>query len=77
MSTAITDLELLSQEEDKPNKTDLLGFSIEETARRLGDISPWTIRKMIKQGKIASVKIGTRRIIPGSEIARLLRGRSR
>jgi excisionase family DNA binding protein len=35
-------------------------------------ISPWTIRAWITQGKICSAKLGTRRLIPESEINRLL-----
>lgn len=35
-------------------------------------ISPWTVRAWITQGKISSAKLGARRLIPESEINRLL-----
>jgi len=35
-------------------------------------ISPWTIRAWIAAGKISSAKLGARRLIPESEINRLL-----
>ena len=35
-------------------------------------ISPWTVRAWIAQGKISSAKLGARRLIPESEINRLL-----
>ncbi|MFL6212044.1 MAG: helix-turn-helix domain-containing protein [Pyrinomonadaceae bacterium] len=35
-------------------------------------ISPWTVRAWIAQSKITSAKMGTRRLIPESEIKRLL-----
>ena len=45
--------------------------SIKEAAEVLA-ISPWTVRAWIAQGKITSVKLGARRLIPESEINRLL-----
>ena len=45
--------------------------SIEETALCLG-LSPATIRAWILQGKIASNKLGGRRLIPQSEVIRLI-----
>lgn len=47
--------------------------SIERTAERL-DISPWTVRAWIRQGKIQSIKRGTRRLIPESELLRFATG---
>jgi excisionase family DNA binding protein len=35
-------------------------------------ISPWTVRAWITQGKISSAKLGARRLVPESEINRLL-----
>ena len=35
-------------------------------------VSPWTLRAWITQGKITSAKLGARRLIPESEINRLL-----
>ena len=45
--------------------------SIKDAATILA-ISPWTVRAWITQGKITSAKLGTRRLIPESEINRLL-----
>lgn len=44
---------------------------IPEAARRLG-VSVWTLRAWIQDGKIASNKLGGRRLIPVSEIERLI-----
>jgi excisionase family DNA binding protein len=44
---------------------------VDEAAYRLG-VSPWTIRWWIQQGRIASNKLGARRLIPVSEIERLI-----
>lgn len=45
--------------------------SIKDAAAVLA-ISPWTVRAWITQGKISSAKLGARRLIPESEINRLL-----
>jgi excisionase family DNA binding protein len=44
---------------------------IPEAAHRLG-VSPWTIRYWIQLGKIGSNKLGSRRLVPVSEIERLI-----
>ncbi len=49
------------------------GFSADEAARIIG-IGRTTVYDLIKQGRIRSVKIGVRRIIPKGEIDRLLGG---
>jgi excisionase family DNA binding protein len=46
-------------------------LSVEIAAQRLS-ISPWTIRAWIAEGRIASAKIGRRRLVPESEIERLV-----
>ena len=46
--------------------------SIEKIAKAL-DVSPWTIRLWISRGKIRSAKLGSRRLVPRSEIERLIR----
>ncbi len=46
-------------------------LSIDDTAICLG-LSPWTIRAWLRDGKLNSHKIGKRRLIPASEVARLL-----
>ena len=45
--------------------------SIKDAAEILS-ISPWTVRAWITQGKISSAKLGARRLIPESEINRLV-----
>lgn len=47
-------------------------ISVERAAELLGDLSPWTIRKWILEGKILSNKLGRRRLVPLSEIDRLI-----
>jgi excisionase family DNA binding protein len=44
---------------------------IKEAASILA-ISPWTVRAWVAQGKITSAKLGARRLIPESEINRLM-----
>lgn len=46
-------------------------LSIEKAAELLA-VSPWTIRKWVTERKIASCKIGSRRLIPASEISRVI-----
>lgn len=46
-------------------------LSIDATANLLS-LSEWTIRKWIFDGKIKSKKLGSRRLIPESEIIRLV-----
>ena len=45
-------------------------FSIEQAAEMLS-ISPWSIRAHIKQGTIPSVKLGTRRLVRGTDLERI------
>jgi len=45
--------------------------SIKDAAAILA-ISPWTVRAWITQGKITSAKLGARRLVPESELKRLL-----
>ena len=51
------------------NEPELIG--IEAAAARMS-LSPWTLRRWISDRRITSVRIGTRRLIPDSEIARLI-----
>jgi excisionase family DNA binding protein len=46
-------------------------MSIKDAAAILA-ISPWTVRAWVTQGKITSAKLGARRLIPESEVNRLL-----
>jgi excisionase family DNA binding protein len=46
-------------------------ISVSKAAEIMG-ISPWTVRAWIAQGKLGSAKLGSRRLIPESEIERLI-----
>jgi excisionase family DNA binding protein len=46
-------------------------LSIEQSAKVLG-VSVWTLRKWIADGKIRSAKLGSRRLIPVSELKRFI-----
>lgn len=56
--------------EDIGVKVDRL-FSFIEAKKLLG-ISDWTLRKWAADGKIRTCKLGSRRLIPLSEIERLI-----
>lgn len=47
-------------------------YPVKDAARRLG-ISIWTLRARAYARQIASVKIGKKLLIPGSEIERVIR----
>ncbi len=47
------------------------GYNVSEGARIIG-VGRTTMHKMIREGRIRTVKIGARTIIPKSEIDRLL-----
>ena len=47
----------------------LLG--VERVAEVL-DMSPWTVRAWIQQGKLGSVKLGSRRLVRQSEVQRIV-----
>ncbi|MGH9652467.1 MAG: helix-turn-helix domain-containing protein [Bryobacteraceae bacterium] len=42
------------------------------TAAAETDLSPWTWRRWAYEGKISSVKVGTRLLIPREEVERLM-----
>jgi excisionase family DNA binding protein len=46
-------------------------LSVDEAAETLG-LSSWTIRAWIGSGRIGSTKLGSRRLIPSSEVTRLI-----
>lgn len=46
-------------------------LSVDEAAYLLG-VSPWTIRDWIKRGLLGSNKLGSRRLVPETEINRLI-----
>jgi hypothetical protein len=48
-------------------------FSVKESARKLGGISPWTVYSWLSQGKLQRTKVGGRTMIRESELARVIR----
>ena len=59
----------LAKKPRSEDSTQLL--SLKQAAERLG-LSDWTIRRWAAQGRIRSVKLGGRRLIPESTIARVI-----
>ena len=53
-------------------------FSVEETARRLGGISVWTVYAWLNQGKLQRTKVGGRTMVREAELQKIIRddGRS-
>lgn len=47
-------------------------LSVEETARRLGGLSKYTIHAWLSSGKLRRTKIGSRTMIRESELQRLI-----
>ena len=48
-------------------------FSVRESAKRLGGISPWTIYAWLSKGLLRKTKIGSRTMIAESELRRFIR----
>lgn len=48
-------------------------FSLEESGRLLGGISPWTLRKHIAVGNVKVTRIGRRVLLTAEEIERIRR----
>jgi excisionase family DNA binding protein len=47
-------------------------LSVEETARRLGGLSKYTIHAWLSQGKLQRTKVGSRTMIRESELQRVI-----
>jgi len=47
-------------------------FSVEEAARRLGGVSPWTVRYWLSAGRLTRTKIGRRTMISESELLKFI-----
>ena len=47
-------------------------LSIEETARRLGGISKWTVHAWLSQGRLRRTKVGGRTMIRESELQKVI-----
>jgi excisionase family DNA binding protein len=48
-------------------------FSIEEAAKWLGGVSPWTIRSWIATGRLQKTKVGRRTMISEGELEEFVR----
>ena len=51
--------------------TDRIAYSVKEAASALG-VSEWMVREEIRTGRIDSVRLGTRILIPRRELERLV-----
>lgn len=47
-------------------------LSVEETAKRLGGISKWTVHAWLSQGKLQRTKVGGRTMIRESELQKVI-----
>jgi len=56
---------------DDPKPIDTL-FPVPEAARRLGGVSPWTVRAWLTQGKLKRTKVGGRTMVSERAIAEFL-----
>ena len=56
-----------------PEVTEAKLLTIEDAARVLGAISPWTLRKHIERGSVAVVRLGRRVFIHIEEVSRIQR----
>lgn len=54
-----------------PVASELCGFSIPNSAKRL-DVSKSFMWSLVRENKVKTVRLGKRRIIPSSEIERIL-----
>ena len=54
-------------------------FSVEEAARRLGEISKWTVHAWLSKGRLQRTKVGSRTMIRESELQKVIEdgGKSR
>lgn len=48
-------------------------FSVDDAARALGGLSPWTVRAWLCSGKLRKTKVGGRTMIRQAELERFLR----
>lgn len=47
-------------------------LSIEDAARQLGGLSPWTIRAWLSSGRLQRTKVGSRTMIRESELSKVI-----
>ena len=55
----------------QPNEPDRLSYSMSEAARAVG-LSQATMFRLVKDGKLETVKIGSRTLVTRAELERLL-----
>jgi len=48
-------------------------YSVDEAARRLGGISPWTVHAWLSKGRLQRTKVGGRTMIRESELLKMIR----
>lgn len=48
-------------------------FSFEDSARMLGGLSPWTLRRHVQRGNIRTVRLGLRVFLDSEELERIRR----
>jgi excisionase family DNA binding protein len=63
-------LSKLTRTQDSSDDEQLLGL---DTAAKFLGLSVWTLRKWAHVGRIKSAKLGSRRLIPMSEVRRLIK----
>ena len=56
----------------QPNTTPRTAYSLDEAARSLG-LSRRTLYTLMRDDKLATVKVGKRRLVPARELERLVR----
>ena len=47
-------------------------ISVDEAAKRLGNISPWTVRAWISQKRLQRVKVGSRTMLREEELSKVI-----
>ncbi len=62
---------MLSVAKPAQNAEDRL-LSVRESARILGNISPWTVYAWLSQGKLRRTKVGSRTMIRESELGKVI-----
>ena len=61
------------QTQETGNKRAQLLFSFEDSARLLGGLSPWTLRRHAQRGNIRVVRLGLRVFVDSGELERIRR----
>lgn len=48
-------------------------YSVEEAAKKLGGVSPWSVTAWLSKGRLHRTKVGRRTMIAESELVRFIR----